>query len=114
MPDRDPTSSGVFRASEMRSNLRRWSVERWLLVLTFISSLAAMVFGLGVNWAHISEQDSRQKAFEELANRTFVRADVYAAEQRSLSESLDRLTRTLERIQDSRDKTQPRGRMFDR
>jgi hypothetical protein len=91
------------------------TVERSLLILTFSASVIALIFGAGVNWAHITEQDAALKAFE----RTYLRSDVYAADQRRLSESLDRLSEELKALRyqpsptpDSQ-RTTPRQR-FDR
>lgn len=105
--------------SAVGAGAKHWTVERWLLVLTFILSGIAFTFGLGVNWAHITEQDARQKAFEQ----AYLRVDLYDRDQRRLSESLDRLTRQLEQMQQTaldaaavtadRNRTTPRQR-FDR
>lgn len=98
------------------TEMKHWTVERWLHVLTFVLSGIAVTFGLGVNWAHITEQDARQKAFEQ----TYLRRDLYESDQRRLSESLDRLTRQLEQMQQTAiDQAPPRTpstprRMFDR
>lgn len=92
--------------------LRAWTVERWLMVMTFVLSALGFTFGLGVNWAHITEQDANLKAFE----RTYVRSDVYAADQRRLSESVDRLTRAIETMQVQQAPRVPSftSRMFDK
>jgi hypothetical protein len=95
--------------------MSKWSIERWLLVLTFALSSVAFVFGLGVNWAHITEQDAAISAFE----KTYLRADVYASDQRRISESLDRLSDELkmwrqQQQQAPRTPQSPSGRMFDR
>lgn len=91
--------------------MRTWSVERWLMVSTFVLSALGFTFGLGVNWAHISEQDAALKAFE----RTYLRSDVYAADQRRVSESLDRLSAELKMWrQEQTQQRETRGRMFDR
>jgi hypothetical protein len=89
----------------------KWNVDRVLLVLTFAVSLLASVFGLGVNWARITQTESDLKAFEV----TYLRADVYAADQRRLSESLDRLSQELKAMREqARPNQTPLGRMFDR
>ena len=95
--------------------MKTWSVERWLLVLSVMVSCAAFVFGMGVNWAHITEQDARLKAFEIAVNSTFLRGDVYAADQRRLSDSLDRLAVELKMLREQQNQqANARGRMFDR
>lgn len=98
-----------------RGVMRDWSVERWIGVATLILSGLGFTFGLGVNWAHITEQDARQKAFEAAAASTFVRQDVYTADKQHLTETLERLNRTLEQMQAAqRNSEPPHGRMFDR
>lgn len=98
---------------------KQWTVERWLAVLTFISTALAITFGIGANWARITEAEARQRAFEA----TYLRVDLYDRDQIRLSESLDRLTRQLEQMQSggsvSTPSAQPRNRtttrrMFDR
>ena len=90
--------------------MREWTAERWIGVMTFVLSALGFTFGLGVNWAHITEQDAQLKAFE----RTYVRSDVYAADQRRLSESVDRLTRAIETLQAAQPVAHIPGRMFDK
>lgn len=69
-----------------------WTIERILLVATFIMSTLAFVFGLGVQWA----RTTRLEAELEAVPRTYVRTDVYTADRQRLSESIDRLTRALD------------------
>lgn len=77
-----------------------WTFDRWLLVISMVGSVLGITFGVGVNWNHITEQDARQKAFEEMVTHTYVRQDVYSVNQQNLTDSLDRLNRTLERMQE--------------
>lgn len=80
-----------------------WTLERWLLVLTFVGTSLIGVFGLGVQWnetTHVkAEQAAQAKQAAEFAasvERTYLRSDVYAADRQRLSDSIDRLTRVLE------------------
>ncbi len=72
-----------------------WTLERIFLIGTFVVSSAAFIFGVGVNWARVTSTDARVDAVE----RTYVRMDVYASDQRRLTESIDRLNITLDRIE---------------
>lgn len=82
----------------MSDRRQRWTAERIIAVATFALSGVAFVFGLGVNWSRITQQEATMKAFET----TFLRADVYAADQRRLTESLDRLTGELQAMREQR------------
>ena len=75
----------------------RWTVERVLLVCTLAVSLLGFTFGLGVNWAEVQQAKAQTAALAETVHMDYVRADVYAADQKRLSEAIDRLTRALER-----------------
>ena len=94
----------------------RWPLERWLLVGTFVVSLLGFTFGLGVNWSRITAVEAGQAAAEKI----YLRADVYQADQQGLKASIDRLSRALERLEQQQaaqrqaDPPQTRGRMFDR
>ena len=77
--------------------MRGWTLERLMLVGTFVLSALGFTFGLGVNWSRITQTEAQLKAFEQ----TYVRSDVYAADQRRLSESVDRLTRAIEDLQNT-------------
>lgn len=79
----------------------RFTLERWLLVATFVTSVAAFVFGAGVQWAKTTAVDARVDATNEqiaAIQVEYVRRDVYTAEQVRLSEAIDRLSRAVERI----------------
>jgi hypothetical protein len=95
--------------------LPHWSVERWLLVGTFLVSILAFTFGIGVNWARLTNQEARQTALEQALETKYLPRELYAVDQRRLTESIDRLSRALERMED---RQEPRpatpGRMFDR
>jgi len=96
----------------------KWSVERWVVVAGTIGSLGAFVFSAGMTWSKVIEQEANQKAFEYAVSSTYLRTDVYAADQRRLSESVDRLTRALETLQGQQLMTTGsaslHGRMFDK
>lgn len=82
----------------MTDRRHKWTFERVALALTLVTSVAAFIFGLGVNWSRITQQESTLKAFEA----TYLRADVYAADQRRLTESLNRLTDELQAMRELR------------
>lgn len=88
-----------------------WTVERWLLVATFVGTATAFIFGMGVQWNETTHVKASQKALAETIQRDYVRSDVYAADRRELTAAIDRLTRALEQQQDD---SRPKGRMFDR
>jgi cell division protein FtsX len=96
----------------------KWTLERFLLVLTCLCTVLGFTFGLGVNWSRITSQEARQDAFE----RTYLRADVYNSDQRRLSESIERLADELAALRQqqaapamrSPQSGQQPGRMFDR
>lgn len=79
--------------------MHRWSVERWLQVLTFIGVVLMGTFGLGAQWNETSSLKASVNAINAALGKDYVRADVYAADQRRLSEAIDRLTRALEAAQ---------------
>lgn len=72
-----------------------WSVERKLLVATFLSSILAFTFGLGVNYAKITQQEAELNAFKTTVPSTYLRRDVYESDQRRLSDAITRLTEIL-------------------
>lgn len=79
----------------------QWSIERKLLIATFVLSVLSTVFGLGVNWARFTQQDSDIRALKTFNETelpaTYIRRDVYSAEQARLTEAIDRLSRAIER-----------------
>lgn len=76
--------------------MTRWNLERWLSILTFIGVVISIVFGLGVQWARTTAVEASLTAVSTAMKQDYVRADVYAADQRRLTEAIDRLTRALE------------------
>lgn len=101
-----------------------WSFERWIPIATFLVSVAAFIFGLGVNWSKVTTVEARQDAAEHAITRaipeTYVRKDVYASDQRRMSESVDRLTSEIAKLSELLDAERVRrsgdrvGRTFDR
>lgn len=73
-----------------------WTPGTWLQLATFVMATVATIFGAGVQWAKTTQVEASQKAFEEAVKADYLRADVYAADQRRLSEAIDRLTKALE------------------
>lgn len=71
------------------------TVERSLLLLTFLSSVLAFTFGIGANWARIAVQEQTIKALQ----LNSVPREVYQSDQRFLVESINRLTRAIENLQ---------------
>lgn len=82
-----------------------WSVERVLLVLTFVCSVLAFTFGIGVNWARLTSQES---AIDALQKNT-VNREVYSVDQRYLADSIDRLAKAIDRLQDEQRTARPRA-----
>jgi len=75
-----------------------WTVERWLLILTFITSVIAVIFGLGVQWNETTSVKASVIAINTALKQDYVRTDVYAADQRRLTEAIERLTRVLDAV----------------
>ena len=94
----------------------RWTLERWLLIATFICSATAVIFGFGVQWNETTHVKATQNAMAESLRTEYVRADVYASDRRELTNAIDRLTRALEQreIIAIPASPQPHGRQFDR
>lgn len=84
-----------------------WSLERKLLVASLIVSTMGFVFALGVNWATIIQAKADIRALrafnDDVLPRTYMRRDVYEADQHRLADSIDRLNAALaEHDQESR------------
>lgn len=75
-----------------------WTLERWLLIATLTCSAVGVVFGLGVQWSKTTAVEVSVAAVQVALKQDYVRADVYASDQRRLSEAIDRLTRALESL----------------
>lgn len=96
------------QASDRRKvNMGRasWSVERILLVLTFVCSVLAFMFGVGMNWSRLTAQES---AITSLQQSTVPR-EVYQSDQRYLTESINRLTRAIENLEAAQRRVPARG-----
>lgn len=68
----------------------RWTLERWLLILTMLMSAGAFIFGVGVQWAKTTAVEARVAALA-VTQTDYVRADVYAADQHRLADAIERL-----------------------
>ncbi len=88
----------MMETIEMTDRRHKLTFERVALALTLTVSLFAFIFGLGVNWSKITAQEARLEAVE----RVYLRVDVYAADQRRLTDSLDRLTGELQAMREQR------------
>ena len=75
---------------------RTWSLERWLLIATLICSVAAFIFGIGVQWAKTTAIEASVSALRN----DHVRRDVYNADQQRLTEAIDRLATAVDRLVD--------------
>ncbi len=91
----------------------KWTLERWLTVGVF-------VFTLGANWGRVWTQqgdiDKLNKQYSELG-ATYVRKDVYDVNQQHLTEAINRLSESLEKLYALEQKTGEPARiqrMFDR
>lgn len=94
------------RVSGLRERRGGWSVERVLLLLTFLFSTVAFIFSIGVQWAKTTAVEASVVVTRNELHSDYVRADVYAADQRALTAAIDRLIRAIEAI-DARGKPQP-------
>lgn len=84
----------------------RWTLERGLVIATFITSSLAFTFGLGVNWARLMQQEAEIRAiqdFDKAIAQTYLNRELYQADQRRLSDAVERLDRALEAIQGQHD-----------
>lgn len=74
----------------------RWSLERVLLILSFLCSASVAIFGMGVQWNKTTTVDDKVEGVITSLKEDYVRRDVYASDQRLLTEAINRLTRALE------------------
>ena len=81
------------------SGITGWTVERKLLVGTFIMSVLGFTFGLGVNYARLTQQEAVIQALQAFNKddlpATYLRRDVYQADQQRLTDAINQLTHTL-------------------
>lgn len=64
------------------------------MVATFVMTAVAFVFGMGVQWSRTMLVEARV----DIIDKAYVHQDVYASDQKRLSDSIDRLTRTLDNM----------------
>lgn len=69
-----------------------WTIERILLVTSVVCSVAAFIFGIGVQWARTTEVEARVKAMQD----NYLPRELYTSDQRRISEAVDRLTRAID------------------
>jgi hypothetical protein len=98
-----------------------WSLERKLLIITCACSVIGAAFSAGLNWAKlVNVQDAviKLQSFQESASELFVPREVYNINQRELTKAIDKLSATLERMQEKNNKDDDRlpigVRRFDR
>lgn len=84
------------RVSELSDRRSGWTVERVLLVMTFLASCFAFIFGIGVQWA----ETAAVKIDVAAVKANYLPQNVYAADQRRVSEALDRLTKSIDTMND--------------
>lgn len=79
----------------------KWTFERWLLVLGLVGSITANSVLAGMNYQKFIQTQTdletlkRQNAEDA---KTFVRQDLYDLDKKYLSESINRLADSLDRI----------------
>lgn len=97
-----------------------WSIERKLLVATFVCSAIGFGFSVGFNWAKLTAVQtdvSKLQEFERGVPATYVPREVYAVQQQNLTDAITRLNVTLEKLQEQqRQADRPRigTRIFDK
>lgn len=77
-------------------NGKKWDVQTWISLLTFIAVVIGFVFGLGVQWAKTTAVEASVAAINAAFDRgVYVRSDLYDKDQQALSKSIDDLTETI-------------------
>src|SRR5262245_50997319 len=94
-------------------DVKSWSIERWLLIVSTIATVSTLIFTAGGTYFRVLAAEQKQAKFEEAVPATYLRVDVYNAEQRRVSEALERLNRNFEAWQ-SKQAPATYSRMFDR
>lgn len=69
-----------------------FTLERVMLVLTFICSFTASVFGLGVQWARTNQVEATVLAIKA----DYVPREVYQSDQLRFSDAAERLTKAID------------------
>ena len=72
------------------------TIERVLLILGFAGAFMQFVFGLGVNWHGTLATAEQVQQLNTTIKAEYLRRDVYDAQQKSISDTLERLNCTLE------------------
>jgi hypothetical protein len=80
---------------KMNMGRSTWSIERGLLVLTFVFTVLGFTFSVGVTWARLTATEAAIKVLQEQT----VPREVYRAEQQALANSIDRLAVAIDRMQ---------------
>lgn len=79
-------------------DLKNWTVERWLLVLTFVASMFTTAFTVGVNYERLNAIGARVSYIES----RYLPREIYDHDQETLQKTLERLDQTLVRIEDKK------------
>lgn len=91
--------------SQVSDEQQGWTMERKLLVATFLCSAIGFGFSIGFNWAKLTTQGVKIDKLEYFAETTlpkdYVRRDVYELQQKQLSDAINELTDTLREMQRS-------------
>lgn len=73
----------------------KWTLERWI-------TIAVLVFTLGTNWQRILGQqadiDKLKQYNEEMLPKHYVSREVYDLNQQHLTEAINKLTESLEKL----------------
>lgn len=73
----------------------KWTLERWI-------TIAVLVFTLGTNWQRVVNQQSdidKLKEFNETTlSQRYVTREVYDLNQQHLTEAINRLTESLDKL----------------
>jgi hypothetical protein len=81
---------------------QRWTLERWITVLTFVATLVTLAFTGGVSWARVTSLEQKQGEHERHAQaqfQDFVRKDVMEKELARIYDKLEDLEEKLDRMQ---------------
>jgi hypothetical protein len=112
-----PRSRGRRKADQENG----WTVERKLLIATFVCSVVGVAFSAGFNWAKlVNVQDAvlKLQSVHDNLSEIYVPRELYETNQRHLTQAIEKLNTTLEKMQDSKDKDDDRLpigiRRFDR
>lgn len=79
----------------------KWTLERWLLILSLIGTITANGVLAGMNWQKFINQQADielLKRQNEEMSKVYVPREVYDINQRHLSEAIGDLTETLNQL----------------